>query len=419
MKALNKMCLTLTGSKTPLMEVWLYIFTNHTLYGGILMKKLTTKKKVALTALALVSPGIITLSSSYIDASHPVEAKQTTTSNTTNPVNQKLPNIKILATGGTIAGTGSTSTQTTGYQAGVLTPDQLIEAVPTLKDIANISTEQVARIDSGTSNTNAVMVKLAKEVQKELDDPKCDGVVITHGTDTMEETAYFLNLTVHSDKPIVVVGAMRPSTSISADGPLNLYNAVALASFKEARGKGVLISMNDKIGSARDTFKTNTTDVDAFTNPELGSIGIMQGGNPYFYNLPIKKHTTESDFDIRKITEDNLHRVDIVYSHANDDRVIVDAAVAAGAKGIIHAGTGNGSIHEKTLPGLQDAVKNGVVIVRDTRVPEGMVTHEQIDEDNHFVNSDNINPQKARILLMLALTKTEDPNKIQEYFNEY
>ncbi|MDR4946074.1 asparaginase [Neobacillus cucumis] len=383
------------------------------------MKKLTTKKKVALTALTLMAPGIIIISSSYTDVSHPVEAKQIITSNTTNPVKKKLPNIKILATGGTIAGTGSTSTQTTGYQAGVLTPDQLIEAVPGLKDVANISTEQVANIDSGTSNTDALMVKLAKEVHKALDDPECDGVVITHGTDTMEETAYFLNLTVHSDKPIVLVGAMRPSTSLSADGPLNLYNAVILAGSKEARDKGVMISMNGKIGSARYTFKTNTTDVDAFDNPELGSLGYIQGGKPYFYNVPTKKHTTESDFDIRKITEDNLHRVDIVYSHANDDRVMVDAAVAAGAKGIIHAGTGNGSINEKTLPGLQDAVKKGVVVVRDTRVPEGMVTHEQTDEDNHFVNSGNINPQKARILLMLVLTKTEDPNKIQEYFNEY
>jgi L-asparaginase len=145
----------------------------------------------------------------------------------------------------------------------------------------------------------------------------------------------------------------------------------------------------------------------------------MQDGKPYFYNLPTKKHTTESEFDIRNITEDKLPRVDIVYSHANDDRVLVDAVVAAGAKGIIHAGTGNGSVHEKTLPGLQDAVKKDVVVVRDTRVPEGMVTHEQIDTDNEFVNSSNINPQKARILLMLALTQTKDPNKIQEYFNEY
>ncbi|MDQ0245060.1 L-asparaginase [Bacillus fengqiuensis] len=383
------------------------------------MKKLTTKKKAALTALALMSSGVITVSSHYTFASNPVEAKQTTAATTTTPVKKSLPNIKVLATGGTIAGTGSTSTQTTGYQAGVLTPDQLIEAVPALKDTANISAEQVARIDSGTSNTNAVMVKLAKEVQKELDDPKCDGIVITHGTDTMEETAYFLNLTVHSDKPIIMVGSMRPSTSLSADGPLNLYNAVVLAGSKEARGKGVLISMNGKIGSARDIFKTNTTDVDAFDNPELGYLGFMQGDKPHFYNLPIKKHTTESEFDIRHINEDNLPRVDIVYSHANDDRVMVDAAVAAGAKGIIHAGTGNGSIHEKTLPGLQDAVKKSVAVVRDTRVPEGMVTPEQIDVDNHFINSDNINPQKARILLMLALTKTEDPNKIQEFFNKY
>lgn len=383
------------------------------------MKKLAIKKKAALTTLALLSSGIIAISANSTYASNPVETKSVATANTNNPDKKQLPEIKILATGGTIAGTGSTSTQTTGYRAGVLTPDQLLEAVPSLKDIANISTEQVASIDSGTSNTNAVMVKLAKEVQKTLDDPKCDGVVITHGTDTLEETAYFLNLTVHSDKPIVMVGSMRPSTALSADGPLNLYNAVALAGSKEAYDKGVLISMNSKIGNARDTFKTSTTDVDAFNNPELGILGYMQDGKPYFYSLPIKKHTKESKFDIRNITEDNLPRVDIVYSHANDDRILVDAVVAAGAKGIIHAGTGNGSIHEKTLPGLQEAVKKDVVVVRDTRVPEGMVTHEQIDTDNHFVNSNNINPQKARILLMLALTKTKDPNKIQQYFNEY
>lgn len=383
------------------------------------MKKLTIRKKAALTTLALLSSGIIAISANSTYASNPVETRAATTASANDISKKQLPDIKILATGGTIAGTGSTSTQTTGYRAGVLTPDQLLEAVPSLKDIANISTEQVASIDSGTSNTNAVMVKLAKEVQKTLDDPKCDGVVITHGTDTMEETAYFLNLTVHSDKPIVMVGSMRPSTALSADGPLNLYNAVALAGSKEAYDKGVLISMNGKIGNARDTFKTSTTDVDAFNNPELGILGYMQDGKPYFYNLPIKKHTKEAEFDIRNITEDNLPRVDIVYSHANDDRVLVDAVVAAGAKGIIHAGTGNGSIHEKTLPGLQEAVKKDVVVVRDTRVPEGMVTHEQIDTDNHFVNSNNINPQKARILLMLALTKTKDPNKIQQYFNEY
>lgn len=383
------------------------------------MKKLTKRKKIVLTTLALMSSGIIAIAANNTYASNPVETKSATTANANDPSKKPLPEIKILATGGTIAGTGSTSTQTTGYRAGVLTPDKLLEAVPSLKDIANISTEQVTSIDSGTSNTNAVMVKLAKEVQKTLDNPKCDGVVITHGTDTMEETAYFLNLTVHSDKPIVLVGSMRPSTALSADGPLNLYNAVTLAGSKEAYNKGVLISMNGKIGNARDIFKTSTTDVDAFNNPELGILGYMQDGKPYFYNLPIKKHTKESEFDIRNITEDNLPRVDIVYSHANDDRVLVDAVVAAGAKGIIHAGTGNGSVHEKTLPGLQDAVKKDVVVVRDTRVPVGIVTHEQIDTDNHFVNSNNINPQKARILLMLALTKTKDPNKIQEYFNEY
>lgn len=385
------------------------------------MKKLTGNKIVAVTvlALSLISSGCAAKNQTDAQAKSTARNEPVSVTNASNAVKPNLPNIQILAMGGTIAGTGSVATQTTGYQAGVLTPDQLIEAVPSLKDIANLSAAQVAKIDSGTSNTDAIMVKLAKEVQKTLDDPKYDGVVITHGTDTLEETAYFLDLTVHSDKPIVIVGSMRPSTAMSADGSLNLYNAVALAGSKEAQGKGVLISLNDKIGNARDNFKTSTTGVDTFKNPELGYLGYVQGGKPYFYNLPVRKHTNQSDFDIHNITEDHLKRVDIVYSHANDDRVMVDAAVSAGAKGIIHAGTGNGSIHEKTLPGLQDAVKKGVVVIRGTRVPEGIVTREKIDDENKFVTSDNLSPQKARILLMLALTQTQDPQKIQEYFNQY
>ncbi|KRF30211.1 type II asparaginase [Paenibacillus sp. Soil787] len=385
------------------------------------MKILTGNKIVAVTvlALSLISSGCATKNQTDAQAKSTARNEPASVTNASNDVKPNLPNIQILAMGGTIAGTGSVATQTTGYQAGVLTPDQLIEAVPSLKDIANLSAAQVAKIDSGTSNTDAIMVKLAKEVQKTLDDPKYDGVVITHGTDTLEETAYFLDLTVHSDKPIVIVGSMRPSTAMSADGSLNLYNAVALAGSKEAQGKGVLISLNDKIGNARDNFKTSTTGVDTFKNPELGYLGYVQGGKPYFYNLPVRKHTNQSDFNIHNITEDHLKRVDIVYSHANDDRVMVDAAVSAGAKGIIHAGTGDGSIHEKTLPGLQDAVKKGVVVIRGTRVPEGIVTREKIDDENKFVTSDNLNPQKARILLMLALTQTKDPQKIQEYFNQY
>ncbi|HJV45595.1 MAG TPA: asparaginase [Bacillota bacterium] len=370
------------------------------------------KKLLAVGTLALSLMGATTLGAILGYA-------QTVTSDSVQASGQQsnLPNIAVLAMGGTIAGTGASATQTTGYKAGVLSPEQLLESVPALKDIANISTEQVAHIDSGTSNTNAVMIKLAKEVQKQLNDPKCDGVVITHGTDTLEETAYFLNLTVHSNKPIVLVGSMRPSTAISADGPMNLYNAVALAGSKNAWGKGVLIALNDKIGDARDTTKTNTTDVDTFKNSELGYLGYMQGGKALFYNLPARNHTTESEFNITNI--DTLPRVDILYSHADDDRVLVDAVVAAGAKGIIHAGTGDGSVHENTLPGLIDAQKKGVAIVRGTRVPNGIVTHEDIDVQNHFVTSDNLNPQKARILLMLALTKTQDPNEIQGYFDRY
>ncbi|AEI39711.1 asparaginase [Paenibacillus mucilaginosus] len=386
------------------------------------MKKLIGKKIAAVTVLtlSLISTGCAAKNQPNVETKNATPiVESASVANVSNAVKPNLPNIHILTMGGTIAAAGSGPAQTTGYEVGVLTPDQLIEAVPSLKDIANLTTTQVAKMDSGTSNTDAVMVKLAKEAQKTLDDPKYDGVVITHGTDTLEETAYFLDLTVHSDKPIVFVGSMRPSTALSADGPFNLYNAVALAGSKEAQGKGVLISFNDKIGNARDTFKTSTTGVDTFKNPELGYLGYMQGGKPYFYNLPVRKHTNQSEFDIRSMTEDHLKRVDIVYSHANDDRVMVDAAVSAGAKGIIHAGTGNGSVHEKTLPGLQDAIKKGVVVVRGTRVPEGIVTREKIDDDNTFVVSDNLSPQKARILLMLALSQTQDIQKIQKDFNQY
>ncbi len=324
------------------------------------------------------------------------------------PAKPGLPNIAILGTGGTIAGTAGSPDQLTGYKAGALTPDDLIKAVPGLNDIANITASQVAQIDSGISNTDDVMIKLAQAVQKNLDDPHCDGVVVTHGTDTLEESAYFLNLTVHSDKPIVVVGSMRPSTAISADGPLNLLNAVGLAGSKDAHGKG----------DARDTYKTSATGVDTFKNPELGYLGYIEGAKPSFYTAPVRTHTDQSEFDIRNL-KTPLSRVDIVYSHANDDRVFVDASIAAGAKGIIHAGTGNGSVNEKTLPGLQDAVKKGIVVVRGTRVPEGAITREKIDDDNNFVTGDNLNPQKARILLMLALTKTQDPKQIQGFFERY
>lgn len=296
---------------------------------------------------------------------------------------QTLPQIKILATGGTIAGTAASATQTTGYKAGDLGIQVLIEAVPQMKEFANVS-----------------------------------GIVITHGTDTLEETAYFLNLTVKSKKPVVLVGAMRPATAISADGPMNLLNAVRVAADPQSVGKGVLITMNDVINNARDVTKTNTTNVATFRGGELGALGYIAGGKNYFYKESTRPHTYKSDFDIEKINK--LPRVDIIYSHVNADRVLVDAAVAAGAKGIVAAGTGNGSISEREEAGLVDAMKKGVTVVRSARVQNGPTTASVARwQEEGILFSQALNPQKARMLLQLALTKTQDPKKIQEYFDKY
>lgn len=324
------------------------------------------------------------------------------------------PTIYILATGGTIAGSGSGALDTS-YTSGTVTVDKLIAAVPDINKIATIKGEQISNIGSQEMN-NEVWFKLANRVNELLTSGKADGVVITHGTDTMEETAYFLNLVVKSDKPIVMVGAMRNSGSLSADGPLNIFNAVNVAMSKEAAGKGVVVVMNDEIHAAREVTKTNTTAVDTFKSPNSGKIGTVFYGNVKFYMNPVRKHTVNSAFDITKIKE--LPRVDIVYSHSNDNPDFVNVAVKNGAKGIINAGMGNGNPFPSALEALGEAVKAGVVVVRDSRVGSGETTlNGEVDDGKYgFLASDNLNAQKAKVLLMLALTQTTDKAKIQELF---
>lgn len=332
------------------------------------------------------------------------------------PNNADLPSVKILATGGTIAGKGTSSTQMTGYNPGAIGVQVLIDAVPELQQYANVSGEQIANIGSFAMN-NEVWLTLAKRTNELLASDDVDGIVITHGTDTLEETAYFLNLVVKSDKPVVLIGAMRPATAMSADGPVNILNAVRLAGSKEARGKGVLVALNDQINGARDVTKTNTTHVETFKSWELGVLGYIQNGMPYFYRESTRKHTTQSEFDITGLTQ--LPYVEIVYAHTNHNRLFVDAAVKAGAKGIVHAGMGHGSMYPVTKEAFIDAQKKGVVVVKSSRVGNGMVTRVAEDDTLRFVAADTLNPQKARILLMLALTKTSDPVEIQRMFDEY
>ncbi|NHZ82588.1 type II asparaginase [Massilia sp. CCM 8695] len=330
----------------------------------------------------------------------------------------KLANVTILATGGTIAGSGASSTTTVGYTAATVGVQRLIAAVPELAKVANVSGEQVFQIAS-ENMTNEHWLTLAKRVNVLLAQSNVDGIVITHGTDTLEETAYFLNLVVKSRKPVVLVGAMRPSTAISADGPINLYNSVMLAASPEAVGKGVLVAMNDQIQSARDVTKVNTSTLDSFRTPELGLLGYIQGSKPFFYRQQMRKHTSETEFDIGALQV--LPQVDIVYGYANVGPVAVDAFMAAGAKGIIHAGVGDGSLANKVKPALVAAHAKGAVVVRASRVGQGILARngEANDDELDFVVADTLNAQKARILLMLALTKTTSTKEIQRMFYTY
>jgi L-asparaginase type II len=330
----------------------------------------------------------------------------------------RLPNVVILATGGTIAGTGATSTTTVGYTAATVGVDALIKAVPELQKVAHVSGEQVFQIASENMGNEQWLI-LAKRVNALLAQPNVDGIVITHGTDTIEETAYFLNLVVKSRKPVVVVGAMRPSTAISADGPINLYNAVLTAGSLEAVGKGVLVVMNDQINAAREVTKTNTVTTDTFKSPELGMLGYVVGNQAHFYRASTRKHTAETEFDVSKL--DALPAVEIAYTYANVGPTAVNAFVAAGVKGLVHAGVGDGSLPTKVRPALSAAREKGVIIVRSSRVGQGIVARngEANDDQLDFVVSDTLNPQKARILLMLALTKTSSTREIQRMFYTY
>lgn len=327
------------------------------------------------------------------------------------------PNIHILATGGTIAGTGGSATST-NYTAGQVAIGTLLDAVPEIKNIANVTGEQIVKIGSQDMN-DEVWLTLAKKVNQLLGRPDIDGIVITHGTDTMEETAYFLNLTVKSNKPVVLTGAMRPSTAISADGPLNLYNAVVTAGAKESMGKGVLVAMNGLILGAESVLKVNTIDVQTFQAPNSGALGYIFNGKVFYNQSPLKKHTTQSVFDVTNLN--SLPKVGIVYSYSNIDPDMVKPMLDHGYKGIIHAGVGNGNIHKDIFPLLIDARKRGILVVRSSRVPTGPTTldAEVNDAKYQFVASQELNPQKSRVLLMLALTKTSDWKQIQEYFNQY
>ena len=327
------------------------------------------------------------------------------------------PVVYILATGGTIAGTGSSSTAA-NYKPGDIGVEQLLAAVPELSEIAYVKGEQVVNISSQDMTTQ-IWLRLANRINEILMQEEVAGVVITHGTDTQEETAYFLNLTIKSDKPVVITGSMRPSTALSADGPRNLYNAVACAVAPESKGQGVLLVMDDRILSADDVTKTHTLHVSTFQSPNYGPVGYLYGGRPIYMRNSHKRHTLHSEFDVSALTD--LPRVEIMMGYAGADDLFVHAAIQAGVKGIVYAGMGNGNPSTIALDALSQAAQQGIAVVRSTRVPTGPSTQgNEVDDDQlGFVASWMLNPQKSRVLLMLALTKTTDSREIQRMFLEY
>ena len=330
---------------------------------------------------------------------------------------KKLPNVVVLATGGTIAGAAGSDVQA-AYTSGQVGVEQLLAAVPQAKKLAVMTGEQVANIGSQDMN-DEVWLKLAKRVNEILAKPDVAGIVITHGTDTIEETGYFLNLVVKSKKPVVLTGSMRPSTALSADGPLNFFNAVAVAANKDAAGRGVLVVVNDWIHGASSLTKTSTMAVQTFMSPLRGIVGTVAYGEAEFYRGPVGKNTLDSEFSLDGVTA--LPRVDIVMAHENMDGAIIDAAVAAGAKGVVIAGVGNGNMTKPALDALAAQAKKGVVCVRSSRVATGRVGRNvEVDDDKlGLIASDDLNPQKARVLLRLALLKQRTPADLQRLFVEY
>jgi glutamin-(asparagin-)ase len=328
-----------------------------------------------------------------------------------------LPNLVIVATGGTIAGAGASTVNTGDYDSAKVAVAQIIAAVPELKRVANVRGEQLFQIGSENFD-DARILQLARRVSDLLKQPDVDGVIVTHGTDTLEETSYVLNLTLKSDKPVVFVGAMRPGTALSADGPINLYNAAVVAGSAEAKGKGVLVVMNDQIFTARDVTKANALRTDAFVSP-YGPLGVIVESRAWFYRLPARPHTRATEFDIDRLAA--LPRTAIVYGATGMDPAVLSATVATGVKGLVYAGTGNGSV-PSALEGPLKAIRaQGVIVVRATRTGAGLVVRngEEEDDANDWIVTADQNPQKARLLLALALTRTSDARAMQEIFYRY
>ena len=323
----------------------------------------------------------------------------------------ELPVVKLFATGGTIQGLGSDRLILTKYTAGYVDGQAVVEDVPEASRLARIEVEPISRVSSRFMGAEQ-QLRLARGLAAELERPEVAGAVVTHGTTTLEETAYFLHLTVRTTKPIVVIGAMRPSTALSRDGPLNYLAAVRTVLAPEAAGKGVLVLLNETIHSARFVTKAHTYHVETFVSPGVGPIGFADSDRVVFYRSPVTRHTSATEFDLEGI--ESLPQVDIVYGYQEASRAPMDALVKEGAKGVILADSS--PAYRNAALGARAA---GVVVVQGSRKGSGRVGRDAATAARGEITADSLHPQKARILLRLALTRTSDAKELQRIFDEY
>lgn len=329
----------------------------------------------------------------------------------------QLPRVIILATGGTIAGAGA-SADRAGYTAGKIPIDDLIGTIPSVKKIASITGEQIASVGSQDMTVD-IWKKLAIRANEIFAKNEADAIVITHGTDTQEETAYFLDLVIPSDKPVVLTGSMRPATAISADGPKNLYDAITIAINPKTKGRGVLVSFNEGIYDGREVMKMSTTKTDAFGSPNTGPVGQAYDGRVEYYSSAVREVNPPKPIVLTADTK--LPRVDIVYMYADAPADQIDMLISKKVAGIVIAGVGNGNFNKAYMDAVKRAVAAGIIVCRASRAPSGrVVLHDEINDDElGTIVSDDLTPQKARVLLMLALTRTKDKKQLQEIFFTY
>lgn len=323
--------------------------------------------------------------------------------------------VAIIATGGTIAGTGQLG-KTAAYRAGEISVETIISSIPMIKEVAQIETIQLFNVDSNEMGPKK-WIQLSKVVNEVVKRQDIDGIVVTHGTDTLDETAYFLNLTIYSIKPVVITGAMRPATATSADGPFNLYQAVCLAVNDEAKNKGVMALFSNTIYAARDIQKVNNYKIDAFDQKSFGCLGYMQDEKVYFYSETFKTHTLHSAFAIGEI--ENLPEVAIAYFYAGAKASILED-LAKLHQGIVLVGSGSGNYNREWQHAIEQLSRQGVTFVRASRVPAGIIFDDDVFDPKHLcIPANTLSPQKARVLLMLALSKTKDVSQIKSIFEQY